>query len=69
MDCWFEAVAAYSRAHEREHRHRSCDDRSPPGYQVKVVMPESVSAERVQLLQGFGAEIIFSAAEKGTTNR
>jgi len=36
------------------------------GYQVKVVMPESVSAERVQLLQGFGAEIIFSAAEKGT---
>ena len=36
------------------------------GYQVKVVMPESVSAERVQLLEGFGAEIIFSAAEKGT---
>ena len=36
------------------------------GYEVKVVMQESVSAERVQLLQGFGAEIIFSAAEKGT---
>lgn len=36
------------------------------GYEVKVVMPESVSAERVQLLEGFGAEIIFSAAEKGT---
>ena len=36
------------------------------GYQVKVVMPESVSAERIQLLQGFGAEIIYSAAEKGT---
>ncbi len=36
------------------------------GYEVKVVMPKSVSAERVQLLQGFGAEIIFSAAEKGT---
>lgn len=36
------------------------------GYQVKVVMPESVSTERVQLLEGFGAEIIFSAAEKGT---
>ena len=30
------------------------------------MMPESVSAERVQLLEGFGAEIIFSAAEKGT---
>ena len=36
------------------------------GYEVKVVMPESVSSERVQLLQGFGAEIIYSAAEKGT---
>ena len=36
------------------------------GYQVKVVMPESVSAERIQLLEGFGAEVIFSAAEKGT---
>ena len=36
------------------------------GYQVKAVMPESVSTERVQLLQGFGAEVIFSAAEKGT---
>ncbi len=36
------------------------------GYQVKAVMPESVSAERVQLLRGFGAEVIFSAAEKGT---
>ena len=36
------------------------------GYQAKVVMPESVSAERIQLLEGFGAEIIFSAAEKGT---
>ena len=36
------------------------------GYQVKVVMPESVSGERVQLLQGFGAEIVFSAPEKGT---
>ena len=29
-------------------------------------MPESVSAERIQLLEGFGAEIVFSAAEKGT---
>ena len=36
------------------------------GYHVKAVMPESVSTERVQLLRGFGAEIIFSAAEKGT---
>ena len=36
------------------------------GYHVKAVMPESVSTERVQLLEGFGAEVIFSAAEKGT---
>jgi cysteine synthase B len=36
------------------------------GYQVKAVMPESVSPERVQLLEGFGADVIFSAAEKGT---
>lgn len=36
------------------------------GYQVKVVMPESVSIERLHLLEGFGADIIFSAPEKGT---
>jgi len=36
------------------------------GYQVKVVMPASVPPERVQLLQAFGADVIFSAADKGT---
>ena len=36
------------------------------GYQVKVVMPESVPPERVQLLEAFGAEVIFSAHDKGT---
>jgi len=36
------------------------------GYSLKVVMPESVSPERVQLLQAYGAQIIFSDAEKGT---
>lgn len=36
------------------------------GYQVKVVIPKGVSLERVQLLQAFGAEIIFSDADKGT---
>ena len=36
------------------------------GYQVKVVMPESVSVERLHLLKAFGAEVIFSAAEEGT---
>lgn len=36
------------------------------GYRVKVVMPESVSVERLRLLEAFGAEVVFSAAEKGT---
>lgn len=36
------------------------------GYRIKVVMPENVSPERIQLLQIFGAEIVFSPGEKGT---
>ena len=36
------------------------------GYNVTVVMPENVSAERVQLLQAYGAEIIFSDPVEGT---
>ena len=36
------------------------------GYDVKVVMPASVAPERVQLLQAYGAEVIFSHADKGT---
>lgn len=36
------------------------------GYRLKAVMPESVSKERVQLLEAFGAEIIFSDGDKGT---
>ncbi len=36
------------------------------GYQVKVVMPENVSAERSQLLWAYGAEIIFSDGARGT---
>ncbi len=36
------------------------------GYKVKVVMPASVPPERVQLLQAYGAEVIFSHADKGT---
>jgi cysteine synthase B len=36
------------------------------GYRVKVVMPENVSPERTQLLQAYGAEIIFSDGKKGT---
>jgi cysteine synthase B len=36
------------------------------GYRLVCVMPENVSAERVQLLRMFGAEIIFSPAEGGS---
>ncbi|MBI4316885.1 MAG: cysteine synthase family protein [Chloroflexi bacterium] len=36
------------------------------GYKVKVVMPENVSPERQQLLELYGAEVVFSAGDKGT---
>ncbi len=36
------------------------------GYKLKVVMPESVSEERTQLLQAYGAEIVYSDGLKGT---
>ena len=36
------------------------------GYKVRVVMPENVSVERVQLLQAYGAEIINSDGTRGT---
>lgn len=36
------------------------------GYQVKVVMPENVSVERTQLLQAYGAEIVYSDGALGT---
>ncbi len=36
------------------------------GYRVRVVMPESVSVERTQLLRAFGAEIVYSPGDKGT---
>jgi cysteine synthase B len=36
------------------------------GYQLKIVLPENVSPERVQLLQAFGAEIIWSPAAEGS---
>lgn len=36
------------------------------GYQLKVVMPDAVSQERIELLQAFGAEIIYSPGDLGT---
>ncbi|MBM4415009.1 MAG: cysteine synthase family protein [Chloroflexi bacterium] len=36
------------------------------GYPVTVVMPDAVSAERIEILRAFGAEIIFSPGDLGT---
>ncbi|MHB8576172.1 MAG: PLP-dependent cysteine synthase family protein [Dehalococcoidia bacterium] len=36
------------------------------GYKVMVVIPESVSEERSQLLRAYGAEIVYSEGLKGT---
>lgn len=39
---------------------------STRGYRFTAVMPDNASSERVQLLEAFGAEIIFSEGAKGT---
>lgn len=36
------------------------------GYPLKVVMPENVTPERTQLLQMYGAEIVYSPADQGS---
>ena len=36
------------------------------GYKIKVVMPENVSQERTQLLEAYGAEIVYTDGSKGT---
>src|SRR4051812_29187501 len=36
------------------------------GYRLTVVMPDNASEERVRLLELFGADIVFSAADQGT---
>jgi len=36
------------------------------GYQLKVVIPDAVSRERIELLEAFGAEIIYSPGNLGT---
>ena len=39
---------------------------SHKGYPLKVVMPDNVTPERTQLLQMYGAEIIYSPGEQGS---
>lgn len=36
------------------------------GYRMMAVMPDNASDERVRLLELYGAQIVFSSAEKGT---
>jgi cysteine synthase B len=36
------------------------------GYPLKVVMPENVTRERIQLLEMYGAEIVYSEGAKGS---
>jgi cysteine synthase B len=36
------------------------------GYALTVVIPDNASAERIQLLELFGAEIVYSPGDKGT---
>src|ERR1700722_11671144 len=39
---------------------------SRKGYKLKVVMPENVTPERTQLLQMYGAQIVYSEGSKGS---
>ena len=39
---------------------------SRKGYPLKVVMPDNVTPERTQLLQMYGAEIVYSPGEQGS---
>ncbi|HEY3188551.1 MAG TPA: cysteine synthase family protein [Solirubrobacteraceae bacterium] len=39
---------------------------SRKGYPLKVVMPDNVTPERTQLLQMYGAEIVFSPGDQGS---
>jgi len=36
------------------------------GYRIKVVMPDNVSPERAELLEVYGAEIVYSEGEQGS---
>ena len=35
-------------------------------YRLKVVMPENVGPERIELLSAYGADVVFSPADQGT---
>jgi len=37
------------------------------GYKIKIIMPESASEEKKKMVKAYGAELILSPAEKGTS--
>lgn len=37
----------------------------PRGYKVKIVMPDTMSAERIQIIKAYGAEIVLTDGAKG----
>ena len=54
------------RAVVRQHRHRLGRHRPLKGYPIKILMPESVSVERRQMLEVYGAEIILTPGAEGS---
>ena len=55
------------RADQRQHRHLAGDGRAGMrGYRLICVMPENTSVERRQLLEMYGAQIIYSPAAGGS---
>ncbi len=49
-----------------QHRHRLAAIARLRGYPIKIMMPSSVSIERRQMLEVFGAEIILTPGEEGS---
>jgi len=37
------------------------------GYKVKIILPKSTSIEKIKMIKAYGAEVIFSPANKGTS--
>ena len=47
------------------YRKNTLHDRSAKGYRIIIVMPETMSVERRQLMKAYGAELVLSEGAKG----